>query len=584
MTRARGASPLILILTACNVAPTFELLTPPNGVDASAIENPIDGGVRPDSGHSTEPLLTDGQPCARDNQCEHAKCMPDPAFPQGYCTKQNCTRDNQCSTANDVCAKRAGPDICANKCTADSECRMGYACFAPTDGEDKVCLPASQKPVEKKFDGESCRRNADCKSNTCMPSPDWPDGSCTHQNCGVQDECSIGMHDTDCINSQIGPFCAWTCAIESDCRDGYRCITVSANEKACLPQFLVPPIGEPSDYPFPLICGVRSNNGVVNVDFTVARATRSYTITALARDGINLQPRGLILPSGGSVDFTGDHLFQALTAELQGWIAPFTIPMVEQDEALKEAGMHRLVFDSASQDVCWYLIEESTPGTKIDFEIYFVGVDGLDARSAPRDQGFQQMLTELDRIYGQVGLNVGRVRYHDVTRDVDRFSVLSSEADFYELMAKSVAPMSSELDEHMTVNVFFVKTITIGALGISSAIGGPPALHGTTASGVVATAEFLNMDVPSPWTGETVDGDLLTSIIVAHEVGHFLNLWHTSDVDGSNDPVLDTAECAPDVPPDECGAFGNVMYSAGVGSELTPGQGYSVQAHVLSKE
>src|SRR5262245_27361884 len=271
MTWARGACSLTFIFAAgCNVAPTFELLTPPDVAtnDGGSVVGPFDGGLRDDGGVMIE-LRPDGRPCARDNQCEHGRCMPDPAFPMGYCTKQNCTRDNQCSTSNDVCASRAGPDICANKCTADSECRMGYACFSPSTGEDTVCLPANQKPIEKKFDGEACNRNNECKSFMCMPEPDWPGGDCTHMGCTTTADCSIGTHDAECVNSTIGPFCAWTCNTESDCRDGYRCVAVSDTGRACLPPFLVPPIGEPSSYPFTLNCGLRNNNGVLNVDFDV---------------------------------------------------------------------------------------------------------------------------------------------------------------------------------------------------------------------------------------------------------------------------------------------------------------------------
>lgn len=589
--RLRWTPALLIFAIACDKAPTFELLTAPGETSSDAgprdatVIDPFDSGIPPDTGVPPGPKRLDGVACADDDQCAGGSCMPEPGFPDGYCTKSGCRNDTQCSSMESACVTRAGPDICAFLCTADGDCREGYACFAPSEGESTVCLPANQRPPAKKPDGEACTRDSQCRGGVCQPEPHWPAGHCTTMNCSFGG-CNDGTIDAICVhNPEIGEFCARSCADDMDCRSGYACAATSADERACLPLGMIPPIQPPESYPFDLNCNVAAIGQRAEIDYVISEDTTSYTITALGRDGNAIFPRELQLPGGTNVDFIGDHFFQTFTAQLHGWIAPITMPMVEQDGMLRQAGPHRLVLDTSSNDICWYLIEERAPGTKIDLDVYFTGLADLNAGNAAMDDSFQKMLVELNRILQQVDLQVGRVRYHDVTGpQLEIFRVINGDEDFYNLMAESVQPSSMVLDDHLKLNVFYVETITIGALGIASAIGGPPALHRTRASGVVVTAEFFGQTVPNPFTGEPVDGDLFTALVTAHELGHYLNLYHTSDTDEMHDPILDTAECLSSVPPDQCGANGNVMYSAGIGTFLSPGQGASIKAHPLTKE
>jgi hypothetical protein len=583
----------LLFLAGCNQAQTFELLAPPGSVQDAGIASTSDAGgdagdaevtVPADSGLPPPPKLPDGAPCGLDSQCEHGECLPHPAFPEGFCTKNNCRRDEECSTDNDVCASRVGPDICANKCNGDGDCRDGYLCYSPSAGEDLVCLPASQKPVERKFDGEPCTRDGDCVGGTCFLDPTWPDGHCTTTECipSSSMSCNEGTHSAFCSSAYNA--CLWSCADSNDCREGYSCTGLPASiVRGCVPSAPI----EPEEFPFDMTCGLVPRQNALLIDYDIAPDTTSYMITVLTRDTAQILSDSIVLPSGGAVSMLSDQFYMTATAQIQGWVAPYNVPMVEQDASLVEPGRHTLAVSTPSTDACWYLIEERTPGSVIDLDLYFVGVPRLNAASAQNDADFAQLLAETDRIFQQVDLGIGRVRYHDITnrRDLERFSTITSDADFLELMSRSVAPADRDLDSHLSVNVFFVETITIGALGISSALGGPPGLHGTTASGVVSTSEFFRQRLMDPFTGQEIDGDVLSGLIVAHEIGHYLNLYHVSESDGvTHDPVLDTAECTLMFPPEQCGAAGNVMFSSAIGTDFTPGQGMSMKAHPLTKD
>ena len=79
------------------------------------------------------------------------------------------------------------------------------------------------------------------------------------------------------------------------------------------------------------------------------------------------------------------------------------------------------------------------------------------------------------------------------------------------------------------IPIFFVRSIE-GALGIASGIPGPHVLPGTGASGVAISVDLVPVDE--------------MGVVIAHELGHYTGLFHTSEIDGRvNDPFPDTPEC-----------------------------------------
>ena len=116
-----------------------------------------------------------------------------------------------------------------------------------------------------------------------------------------------------------------------------------------------------------------------------------------------------------------------------------------------------------------------------------------------------------------------------------------------------------------TVNLFFVEDQLSGesaAYGISAGIPGPMGI----ASSWNGVLNFLTAHA----TGTTLNSQLLGET-AAHEMGHWLGLYHTSEPTGiSFDPLSDTVECPISrdndsdgkVYPEECDGYGadNVMF------------------------
>jgi hypothetical protein len=179
----------------------------------------------------------------------------------------------------------------------------------------------------------------------------------------------------------------------------------------------------------------------------------------------------------------------------------------------------------------------------LNANLFFVGVPGLDAKTAPSDPNFQAILSKMQRIYAQVGIQLGALTYIDIKGpDATTFSDLN-DVDLGALMQLSDARQAHD----GAINIFFVHSI-LGAglpgfiiLGESAGIPGVP-VRGTSESGLAVTmADFPN-NFPNG-----MDSIAQT---IAHETGHWLGLFHTTEAQGTTfDPLPDTPEC-PRVPYD----------------------------------
>ena len=204
-----------------------------------------------------------------------------------------------------------------------------------------------------------------------------------------------------------------------------------------------------------------------------------------------------------------------------------------------------------------------TAGT-IDLNLFFTGSGEVTAEAAPENPRIVEMLTDLQAVYDQVGLTIGEVRYFDAPEGAPQTieTTIEVDSDLGQLFQTS-------LDAPPGINVYFVDEIlkteiedqTTGiVLGIAGGIPGPPWLHnGSPHSGVALS-----------WFDTAGENDKLGEVL-AHEIGHYLGLYHTTEKDGmSFDPIEDTESDVAD----------NLMFWAfGGGFGLTPGQRFVMLRH-----
>lgn len=222
----------------------------------------------------------------------------------------------------------------------------------------------------------------------------------------------------------------------------------------------------------------------------------------------------------------------------------------------------RLRSGSESFDADVQLVTKNEPAADnaLDLNLYFVGLDGFDATQAIDDENFVDVLEAVGDVYASIGISLGEITYNAIEGDdADTYGVIDSEEELGGLF--QLAPPEAS----QALNLFFVADIAMGdaglsTLGLAGGVPGPPTLQGTSRSGVA-----VNMGSFLAARGDS-DADLLVAatdeleIIIAHESGHFLGLFHTVERNGldlegdiwGQDPLSDTALC-----PDSADADGN---------------------------
>ena len=258
------------------------------------------------------------------------------------------------------------------------------------------------------------------------------------------------------------------------------------------------------------------------------------------------------------------------------------------------------------------VVPKTALGTTLNINFYYVGVPGLTAQQAESDTNMDQVMQIVRTIYSKMGITAQVANYIEAEQAVaDQYSIIRDFNDIYNLVATSTVP-GSTVEDALSVNVFLINDFNIseapGLLGVSSGIpgmageGDAPDKDGqrkprNSGRVSVVAAEELGWGcagimlalagsglAASPVGAQGTDNQQLGQTM-AHEIGHFLGLRHTTEHNFlGHDPITDTPECLNPNLAGFCPDSDNFMFAFALGSDqlvVTEGQEYVVRRNPL---
>ncbi|RAL23701.1 hypothetical protein DL240_05960 [Lujinxingia litoralis] len=171
----------------------------------------------------------------------------------------------------------------------------------------------------------------------------------------------------------------------------------------------------------------------------------------------------------------------------------------------------------------------SPQGGSLPVTFWFAEQNILSAATAQSDEDFQYALNIMRQIYANIGIALGPIFYRDVGGTLGR-QLAAPQDD--EVLCRGMRQVATAGNLPGINLLMFDDAPGMTILGLSCGLPGAPSRPGVVRSGATAALAYLRSDP-----------DVFAETI-AHEAGHYLGLFHTTERTGTDhDPLDDTPEC-----------------------------------------
>jgi hypothetical protein len=446
-----------------------------------------------------------GGACKGDGECGGGlTCKPEAVgYPAGLCTA-DCS-SKACGKGN-LCTQLAGESVCLQACTKDTECRASYVCCATYAA---VCLPTAL-------------------CNTTAPVCERPVVASTLVPAQVR---QFGPH-------KVGDVIAF------DVPPGTGSVTIVHQARAA---------GLNVTYKGQVIDN-SAVPGIINFP-DGKEAYNDFTFNPPASPDGGTDSSGAYAFYGGGTPSTAAFTMPNTSASLAAGVPAGTWKFSVNDYAYEcgsTAGCTAGASTTNTYDVS-VLLRPLPLGTNLDVAFYIVA-SGMPftAADAANNVSVKRMLQTFKSLYTAAGINIRNVNFYDVSSaNQARFGTNVSADKIGPCDELNQMFLLSAAHPGNTINLFLVQSIRpppnqLGGMvvGIDGTIPGPSSFGGTVHSG--AAVSLADLFKGSCGAGIDVSGcgaDVV-AYIAAHETGHFLGLFHTTEASGDYfDPIADTPKC-----------------------------------------
>ncbi len=208
--------------------------------------------------------------------------------------------------------------------------------------------------------------------------------------------------------------------------------------------------------------------------------------------------------------------------------------------AYRQSGGQVSVLPSTKVDVVVYAHRfDEMPFARLSLNLHFTGAAGLTADSAKTSPDFLAEIEVLKDIYSQAKIEIDRITYTDIDSTYQIIeNVLAPNSDLQKMFKLGKATTVLTDGESGGLNIFFVDEILLESsggfgivLGFSGGIPGP-IIGGTARSGVAISMKDQISATPP-------------GFVIAHEIGHHLGLFHTTELPRATSQVHDQISDTP---------------------------------------